>query len=137
MGFAWDASCEAVFEEIKQYLIFGPILAFPKLNDSFIVKADASDYATGGILSKKGEERMLHPLPYFSTSSTNTQRQWAPVTKQAHVLVLAVRHWHAYLLGTDLCYVLIIIRLYTSTSKKTLVENSDDELLSLKNIIVQ
>ena len=78
-----------------------PILAFPKLNDPFIVEVDASDYAAGGILSQKEEDNILHPIAYFSTSFTNTQRKWAPVTKEAFALVLAVRHWHVYLSGRE------------------------------------
>ena len=99
--FVWDTSCEAAFLEIKQHLMCEPILAFPKLNDPFIVEVDASDYAAGGILSQKGEDGILHPIAYFSTSFTNTQRKWAPVTKEAFALVLAVRHWHVYLSGTE------------------------------------
>ena len=99
--FVWGTSCEATFLEIKQHLMCEPILAFSKLNDPFIVEVDASDYAAGGILSQKGEDNILHPIAYFSTSFTNTQRKWAPVTKEAFALVLAVQHWHVYLSGTE------------------------------------
>ena len=88
--FVWDASCEATFLEIKHHLMCEPFLAFPKLNGPFIVEVDASDVAAGGIFSQKGEDNILHPIAYFPTSFTNTQRKWAPVTKEAFALVLAV-----------------------------------------------
>jgi len=31
-----------------------------------VVKADLSDYVTGGILSQYNEEGVLHPMAYFS-----------------------------------------------------------------------
>ena len=99
--FVWDTWCEGAFLEIKQHLTCKPILAFPKLNDPFNVEVDASDYAAGGILSQRGKDNILHPIAYFSTSFTNTQCKWAPVTKEAVALVLAVRHWYVYLSGTD------------------------------------
>ena len=99
--FTWDPSCEAAFQELKKHLMCEPILAFPKLHDPFVVEVDASDYAAGGVLSQTGDDNVLHPIAYFSTSFTGSQRNWAPVTKEAFALVLAVRHWHVYLSGTE------------------------------------
>ena len=99
--FVWDSSCEAAFQELKQHLMCEPILAFPQLNKPFVVEVDASDYAAGGILSQIGDDNVLHPIAYFSTSFTGSQCNWAPVTKEAFALVLAVRHWHVYLSGTE------------------------------------
>ena len=99
--FAWDTSCEKAFQTLKQQLLREPILAFPKPNSTFVVEVDASDYAAGGVLSQEGEDHVLHPVAYFSTAFTSSQRNWAPVTKEAFALVLAVRHWHVYLTGTE------------------------------------
>ena len=99
--FMWDERCKVAFQELKQCLISEPILAFPKLNDSFVVEVDASDFAAGGVLSQIGVDNMLHPVAYFSTSFTGSQRNWAPITKEAFALVLAIRHWHVYLAGTE------------------------------------
>lgn len=78
--FLWTNKCESAVKELKQRLTSQPVLAFPKLNETFTVDVDASDYAAGGVLS---------------------QRQWAPITEEAFALVLAVRHWHVYLAGTE------------------------------------
>ena len=43
----------------------------------------------------------MHPVAYFSTAFTKSQRNWVPITKEAFALVLAVRHWHVYLIGTE------------------------------------
>ena len=99
--FEWDSNSEAAFNKIKQYLMCKPLLAFPLLHQPFIVEVDASDYAAGGVLSQKGIDNVLHPIAYFSTSFTGSQRNWAPIAKEAFALILAVRHWHVYLLGTE------------------------------------
>ena len=78
-----------------------PILAFPKLHDPCVVEVRASDYVTTGVLSQTGYDNVLHPITYFSTSFTRSQRNWARVTKEAFALVLAVRYWHVYLSGTE------------------------------------
>ena len=99
--FIWDMACEHAFQKLKQQLISEPILAFPKPNDTFVVEVDASDYAAGGVLSQEGPDHVLHPVAYFSTAFTNSQRNWAAITKEAFALVLAVRHWYVYLTGNQ------------------------------------
>ena len=99
--FLWTNQCESAFKELKRRLTSQPVLAFPKLNETFTVEVDASDYAAGGVLSQTGEDGLLHPIAYFSTAFKGSQRQWAPITKEAFALVLAVRHWHVYLAGTE------------------------------------
>ena len=99
--FVWDSRCDSAFQKIKQYLSCKPVLAFPKLNEPFVVECDANDYAAGRVLSQKGVDNVLHPIAYFSTSFTGFQRNWAPITKEAFALVLAVRHWQIYLIGAE------------------------------------
>ena len=41
----------------------------------------------------------LHPVVYFSDAVQKSQKDWAPTTKEAFAMVLAVRHWHMYLAG--------------------------------------
>ena len=98
--FAWSESCESAFCEIKRRLTSQPILAFPKLNETFIIEVDASDFAAGGVLSQKGSDGLLHSIAYFSTAFKSSQRNWATITKEAFALILAIRHWHVYLSGT-------------------------------------
>ena len=60
---------------------------------------DASDHAFGGVLLQKGSDSTLYPVAYFSDAVQNSQKNWAPTTKEAYALILAVRHWHVYLAG--------------------------------------
>ena len=72
-----------------------------RINEPFIVEVDASDNAIGGILSQYNSSAELHPVAYFSTTLTKSQKNWSPHSKEAYALLMAVRHWHVYLAGTE------------------------------------
>ena len=76
------------------------MLAFPRLGEPFIVEADGSDYAVGGVLSQKGKDGFFHPVAYYSSAPNSTQQNWSPHTKEAFVLLSACRHWYVYLACT-------------------------------------
>ena len=97
--FTWDEHCEESFKTLKNLLASEPVLAFPRLGEDFIVDVDASDLAFGGVLIQEGSDSQLHPVAYFSDAVQKSQRDWAPTTKEAFAMVLAVRHWHVYLAG--------------------------------------
>ena len=99
VDFVWDEKCEYAFNELKTRLSTEPVLAFPRLGEEFIVDVDASDYAFGGVLLQKSSDSNLHPVAYFSDAVQTSQKNWAPTTKEAYALVLAVRHWNVYLAG--------------------------------------
>ena len=97
--FMWTDECETAFCALKRHLCSDPILAFPRLGEEFVIDVDASDVAFGGVLLQMGADRQLHPVGYFSDSVQASQKAWAPTTKEAFALVLAVRHWAVYLTG--------------------------------------
>ena len=101
MKFEWSESCEQAFNEMKRVLSSEPVLAFPRIGEHFVVDVDASDVAFGGVLMQKGSDGFLHPVGYFSDAVKASQTSWAPTTKEAFALVLAVRHWYVYLAGTE------------------------------------
>ena len=99
--FVWSEPCEQAFTDMKRLLSSEPVLAFPRIGEPFVVDVDASDLAFGGVLMQKGPDGVLHPVGYFSDAVKASQASWAPTTKEAFALVLAVRHWYIYLAGTE------------------------------------
>lgn len=49
----WGEEEEAVFEALKSTFTLVPILVMPNLSKPFILECNASDYATGAVLSQK------------------------------------------------------------------------------------
>ena len=70
----WDSNCENAFSRLKHCLSSPPVLSFPRINEPFIVEVDARDNAIGGILSQYNSLAELHPVAYFSTTLTKSQK---------------------------------------------------------------
>jgi len=49
----WEKMQQKAFDELKRIFTSKPVLAVPDLDKEFRVEADASNYATGGVLSMK------------------------------------------------------------------------------------
>jgi len=54
----WGVEQQKAFDELKRAFTTKPVLAAPDLNKEFRVEADASNYATGGVLSMKCSDEM-------------------------------------------------------------------------------
>jgi len=52
----WEKEQEEAFTKLKEIFTTKPVLAAPDLDKEMRVEADALDYATGGVLSVKGED---------------------------------------------------------------------------------
>jgi len=53
----WGKEQKEVFAKLKEIFMTEPVLVTPDLDKEMRVEADALDYATGGVLSVKGEDR--------------------------------------------------------------------------------
>ena len=54
----WGVEQQKAFNELKKVFTTKPVLAAPDLDKEFRVEADASNYATGGVLSMKCSDEM-------------------------------------------------------------------------------
>ena len=99
VDFEWTEQCDIAFKTLKKELCNEPVLAFPQIGQKIFVEVDASDVAFGGVLSQKDCNGEVHPVAYFSDTVKKSQKGWAPTTKEAFALILAVRHWYVYLAG--------------------------------------
>jgi len=58
MKWVWGESQQKAFDELKGVFTTKPVLVVPDLNKKFRIKADASNYATGGVLSMKCSDNL-------------------------------------------------------------------------------
>jgi len=54
----WGESQQKAFDELKEVFMTKPVLAALDLDKEFRVEADASNYATGGVLSMKCSDNL-------------------------------------------------------------------------------
>jgi len=64
----WEKEQEEAFEELKTGFTMEPVLAIPDIDREMRVEADASDYATGGVLSTKCEDGKWRLVAFISKS---------------------------------------------------------------------
>jgi len=76
------------------------VLAAPDLDKEFRVEADASNYATGGVLSMKCLDEKWRPVAFISKSFSDTERNYEIHNKEMLVVVKCLEVWRHFLKGT-------------------------------------
>jgi len=72
----WGREQQKAFDKLKEIFTTRPVLAAPDLNKEFRVEADASNYATGGVLSMKCSDELWRPVAFISKSLSDTERNY-------------------------------------------------------------
>jgi len=72
----WEEEQQKAFERLKQIFTSRPTLATPDLDKEFRVEADASNFATGGVLSVKCEDELWRPVAFISKALNETERNY-------------------------------------------------------------
>ena len=64
------------FDKLKRIFTSKLVLAVLDLDKEFRVEADASNYATGGVLLMKYSDKKWRPVAFISKSLSNTERNY-------------------------------------------------------------
>ena len=65
--FRWEEPQQMAFDMLKKHFTTAPVLAFPDLDCKFCLESDASNYATGAVLSIE-KDAIWHPVTFSSHS---------------------------------------------------------------------
>jgi len=98
----WEKEQEKVFEKLKVGFTTEPVLAILDIDRKMRVKADASDYATGGVLSTKYEDGKWRLVAFISKSLNTTERNYKIHDKEILVVIRCLEAWRHYLEGAKL-----------------------------------
>ena len=90
--FRWEPVHQAAFAAIKRALVSPPVLQLPVWEEQFTVTADASDVATGAVLSQGGK-----PVAYMSSKLGPAERNYTPDERETLAAVQACAGWKHYL----------------------------------------
>ncbi|KAL5501130.1 hypothetical protein ACEPAH_9517 [Sanghuangporus vaninii] len=77
-----------------------PVLAIPNNDDPFRVEADASDFATGGVLLQK-QEGKWKVIAYRSSTLLDAEQNYEIYDKEMLAIVQALKEWRQYLQGAN------------------------------------
>jgi len=67
-----------------------------RLDQPFDAFIDASAYAVGGLIVRRDDLGVEHPIAFFSSKLTPAQRNWATIEREAYAVLVAVnkfKHW--------------------------------------------
>jgi len=95
----WEEPQQQAFNELKQVFMTKPVLAAPDLDKEFRVEADASNYATGGVLSMKCSDDKWRLVAFISKSLSDTERNYEIHDKEILAVVRCLEAWRHFLEG--------------------------------------
>jgi len=79
----WGKEQQSTFEVLKKAFTTAPVLRIPNDKDPFKLSTDASDFATGAVLSQKDMQTNLwHPVAFFSKSLDVHERNYKIYDKE-------------------------------------------------------
>ena len=76
-----------------------PVLATPDLDKEFRVEADASNFATGGVLSVKCEDDLWRPVAFISKAVNETEKNYKIHDKEMLGVIWCLEAWRHFLEG--------------------------------------
>lgn len=95
----WTTKCQEAFDELKAVFISAPLLVMPDTLQPFRIECDASDYATGAVLSQQQQDELWHPAAYLSKSLNDAERNYDIYDKELLAVIRALEAWRHYLEG--------------------------------------
>ena len=88
-----------VLDTLKLRFTTAPILAYPDNDKVFHLETDASDFATGAVLSIE-QNGKWHPVAFSSHSMTPEERNHPVANKEMLSVIRSLEQWRHYLKGT-------------------------------------
>ena len=96
----WEEMQQKAFEELKGIFTSKLVLAAPDLDKEFRMEADASNYATGGVLSIKCSDEKWRLVAFISKSLSDTERNYEIHNKEMLAVIRCLEAWRHFLKGT-------------------------------------
>ena len=97
-AFHWTEECERAFQHLKTSLTTSPILGYPVHDAPFVLDTDASDFATGAVLSQLQNDKEV-VIAYHSKSLNIHEQQYCVTRKELLAVLNAFNAFHHFLYG--------------------------------------
>ena len=75
------------------------VLTAPNLDKKMWMEVDASDYATGGVLSIECEDKLWRPVAFLSKSLNEIERNYEIYDKEMLAIIRGLEAWRYLLEG--------------------------------------
>uniref|UniRef100_A0A8C5M117 Gypsy retrotransposon integrase-like protein 1 n=1 Tax=Leptobrachium leishanense TaxID=445787 RepID=A0A8C5M117_9ANUR len=99
--FYWSDQADNAFQALKKRFSSAPILSLPNPTQPFFLEVDASEYATGAILSQRDtSSSLLHPIAFHSKIMDSAEQNYDVGDKELLAIKKALEEWRHLLEGT-------------------------------------
>ena len=98
---SWTSDQRQSFKELKNAFTKAPVLAYFDYSKRTVVETDASNWASGGVLSQYDENGKLRPVAFFSAKHTSAECNYEIYDKELLAIVKALEEWRPELHGTS------------------------------------
>ena len=97
-SFAWKEAQQMAFDTLKLHFTTAPILTYTNNDRVFCLETDASDFATGAVLSIEPNGKW-HPVAFSSHSMTPEEHNYPVADKEMLSVIRSLKQWRHYLEG--------------------------------------
>jgi hypothetical protein len=90
VNWTWKSEQVEAFKTLKRAFATAPVLAYFDYTRKTVVETDASNWASGGVLSQYDDNRKLRPVAFFSSKHTAPKCNYEIYNKELLVIVKAL-----------------------------------------------
>jgi hypothetical protein len=107
LRFIWTEKQQLAFERLKTLMCAKPVLRQPDYDKTFTLSTDASGYGVGAVLAQEGlpnprtDKPRMHPVAYYSSTFTPTERNYDVYERELLAVVKALKNWRPHLAATE------------------------------------
>ena len=101
VAFEWFSECENAFNTLKRAFTSDVILCHYNSDLKLVMKTDASDYVSEGILSQYNENGVLHSVMYFSKKHSPAECNYEIYNKELMAIICTFEEWCPELKGSS------------------------------------
>ena len=99
--FYFDESCQKAFGELKEKLVFAPIIISPDWSKQFEVMCDPSGVVLGVVFGKT-RDKILNPIYYTSNTLNEAQKNYTITEQELLAVVFAFKNFAPICLARNL-----------------------------------
>jgi len=97
----WTEKEKRAFRELKERFTKEPVLATPNIDKKMRMEVDASDYATGGVLSMECGDGLWRPVAFLSKLLNEMERNYEIHDKEMLAIIRGLETWRHLLEGAQ------------------------------------
>ncbi len=96
----WGPAEQEAFDTLKKAITSAPIFTFPSQSSRFCLECDASNFATGVVLSQAQADGMYQPVAFMLKGFSDVECNYQIHNKEMLAIMHTLDKWHHFLEGT-------------------------------------